>query len=310
MPLYVCNGTTGTQRCRCTPATGPLARSDAVVRLQRGRWHAAMPLYACNGAADTQRCRCTSATGPLTRSDAVVRLQRGRWHAACRCTSATGPLGRSGAVVRVQRPFPLSFFGILGRSTRKMPTFGEINFRRMTRLTKFPLLLLLAILVAGVFSSCGSRRQEKVILPADFKGPKELSRLYGVRLTPDDNIYLYNAGAHWLGVPHRMGGLTKRGVDCSGFVTIIYREVYGKQLARSAADMLKHDCKRVRRGKLREGDLVFFRTGRGRKREPNHVGIYLKNGRFIHTSTSRGVMVSSLSEPYYERTWICGGRVK
>ena len=168
----------------------------------------------------------------------------------------------------------------------------------------------LAILVAGVFSSCGSRRQEKVILPADFKGPKELSRLYGVRLTPDDNIYLYNAGAHWLGVPHRMGGLTKRGVDCSGFVTIIYREVYGKQLARSAADMLKHDCKRVRRGKLREGDLVFFRTGRGRKREPNHVGIYLKNGRFIHTSTSRGVMVSSLSEPYYERTWICGGRVK
>ena len=72
-----------------------------------------------------------------------------------------------------------------------MPTFGEINFRRMTRLTKFPLLLLLAILVAGVFSSCGSRRQEKVILPADFKGPKELSRLYGVRLTPDDNIYLY-----------------------------------------------------------------------------------------------------------------------
>ena len=180
----------------------------------------------------------------------------------------------------------------------------------MTRLTKFPLLLLLAVLVAGVFSSCGSRRQEKVILPADFKGPKELSRLYGVRLTPDDNIYLYNAGAHWLGVPHRMGGLTKRGVDCSGFVTIIYREVYGKQLARSAADMLKHDCKRVRRGKLREGDLVFFRTGRGRKRVPNHVGIYLKNGRFIHTSTSRGVMVSSLSEPYYERTWICGGRVK
>ena len=155
-----------------------------------------------------------------------------------------------------------------------------------------------------------TRRQEKVILPADFKGPKELSRLYGVRLTPDDNIYLYNAGAHWLGVPHRMGGLTKRGVDCSGFVTIIYREVYGKQLARSAADMLKHNCKRVRRGKLREGDLVFFRTGRGRKREPNHVGIYLKNGRFIHTSTSRGVMVSSLSEPYYERTWICGGRVK
>lgn len=173
------------------------------------------------------------------------------------------------------------------------------------RFIRFLLLIVLACCV-----SCGSRKGERVVLPADFKGPKELSRLYGLRITPDDNIYLYNAGAHWLGVPHRLGGLTKRGVDCSGFVTIIYREVYGKPLERSARDMLKRNCKRIGRGKLREGDLVFFHTGRGRKKTPNHVGIYLKNGKFIHTSTSRGVMVSNLSEPYYTRTWICGGRVK
>ncbi|WP_286076278.1 C40 family peptidase, partial [Parabacteroides goldsteinii] len=61
---------------------------------------------------------------------------------------------------------------------------------------------------------------------------------------------------------------------------------------------------------LQEGDLVFFKTGGGKKKTPNHVGIYLKNGKFIHTSTSRGVMVSSLSEPYYTRSWITGGRVK
>lgn len=161
-----------------------------------------------------------------------------------------------------------------------------------------------------LLASCGSRKTEKVVLPADFKGPKELSRLYGVRLTPDDNIFLYNAGAHWLGVPHRLGGLTKRGVDCSGFVSIMYREVYGKRLSRSAADMLKKDCVKVSRGKLKEGDLVFFKTGRGRRKTPDHVGIYLKNGRFIHTSSSKGVMVSSLSEPYYTRTWLTGGRVK
>ena len=82
-------------------------------------------------------------------------------------------------------------------------------------------------------------------------------------------------------------------------------------LARSSADMLKYNCKKVSRAKLQEGDLVFFKTGRGGKRGvPNHVGIYLKNGRFIHTSTSSGVMVSSLSEPYYTRTWLTGGRVK
>lgn len=175
--------------------------------------------------------------------------------------------------------------------------------RRINYICIFSILFL-------ILCSCGSRKKDKVVLPADFKGPKELSRLYGVRLTPDDNIYLYNAGAHWLGVPHRMGGLTKRGVDCSGFVTIIYREVYGKELSRSAREMLSKDCKKVSRSKLKEGDLVFFRTGNGRRKIPNHVGIYLKNGKFIHTSTSRGVMVSSLSEPYYARTWICGGRVK
>ena len=169
---------------------------------------------------------------------------------------------------------------------------------------------LCALLLALLLPACGSRKMERIVLPDDFKGPRELGRLYGVKITPEDNIFLYNEGARWLGVPHRLGGLSKRGVDCSGFVTIVYQRIYGKKLARSAADMLKRDCKRIRRGQLREGDLVFFYTGRGRKKRPNHVGIYLKNGKFIHTSTSKGVMVSSLSEPYYLRTWMCGGRVK
>ncbi|MDD4514490.1 NlpC/P60 family protein [Massilibacteroides sp.] len=162
--------------------------------------------------------------------------------------------------------------------------------------------------VALFLSSCSSKQQ--VTLPPNFKGPKELGRIYGMRITPDDNIYLYNAGAHWIGTPHRLGGMNRRGVDCSGFVNILYQDIYGIKLARSSAEMLKKNCRKVSRGKLREGDLVFFQTGRGKKKTPNHVGIYLKNGRFIHVSTSRGVMVSSLSEPYYMRTWITGGRVK
>lgn len=177
----------------------------------------------------------------------------------------------------------------------------------MTR-KKFILSYLWLFLFILAMTSCGSKK--RLALPADFKGPKELERLYGVRITPNDNIFLYNEGAKWLGVPHRMGGSTKRGVDCSGFVAIVYREVYGKQLSRSSADMLKYNCRKVSRGKLQEGDLVFFRTGSGKKNVPNHVGIYLKNGKFIHTSTSSGVMVSSLSEPYYTRSWITGGRVK
>ena len=79
---------------------------------------------------------------------------------------------------------------------------------------------------------------------------------------------------------------------------------------KAGSGLLRVCGKKVSRSKLQEGDLVFFRTGSGKKKVPNHVGIYLKNGKFIHTSTSKGVMVSSLSEPYYTRTWITGGRVK
>lgn len=171
------------------------------------------------------------------------------------------------------------------------------------------LSFFIILIVSLVITSCGSKKQ-RVALPADFKGPKELARLYGIRITPEDNIFLYNEGAKWLGVRHRMGGSTKKGVDCSGFVAIVYREVYGKQLSRSSADMLKFNCRKVSRSKLQEGDLVFFRTGKGKKKVPNHVGIYLKNGKFIHSSSSSGVRVSSLSEPYYVRTWLTGGRVK
>lgn len=169
---------------------------------------------------------------------------------------------------------------------------------------------LCCILLVTIFlSACGSK-QQMVTLPADFKGPKELSRLYGVRLTPNDNIFLYNEGAKWLGTPHRTGGNTRRGIDCSGFVAIMYREIYGKQLARSSADILKQNCSKIDRFRLQEGDLVFFNTNRNKKKTPSHVGIYLKDGRFIHTSTSKGVMVNSLNEPYYNQTWLTGGRVK
>lgn len=171
-------------------------------------------------------------------------------------------------------------------------------------------LAALFISIICLLSACGSKKTTRIELPADFKGPKELQKLYGVRITPSDNIFLYNEGARWLGVAHRMGGSDKRGIDCSGFVNNVYSEVYGKRLSRSSADMLKRDCKKISRNNLQEGDLVFFNTAGKRTKTPNHVGIYLKNEKFIHTSTSQGVIVSSLSEPYYLRTWIGAGRVK
>ncbi|MDR0995274.1 MAG: C40 family peptidase [Tannerella sp.] len=170
----------------------------------------------------------------------------------------------------------------------------------------FSWVVLLVVLFMG---ACGSRQQVQRRRQAGVPSTEVLSRRFGLRVTERDNLRLYAKASQWLGVPYRYGGQTKRGVDCSALVSILYREVYRKNLSLTAATQLKDNCRKIGRDKLREGDLVFFHTT-GRKRKATHVGIYLKNGHFIHASTSRGVIVSSLSEPYYLRTWLCAGRVK
>ncbi|MDR1981825.1 MAG: C40 family peptidase [Tannerellaceae bacterium] len=175
----------------------------------------------------------------------------------------------------------------------------------MNRRTQTFLLLLFLLVLT---TSCGTRR--RLSAPAGVESRAELSRRFGVRITPEDHLHLYATASKWLGTPYRMGGNTLRGVDCSGFVVAVYREVYHKKLARTSAGILNENCRKVKRSKLREGDLVFFRTDNKKKKEPNHVGIYLKNGKFVHASSSKGVVVSSLSEPYYVRAWMTGGRIK
>jgi len=92
----------------------------------------------------------------------------------------------------------------------------------------------------------------------------------------------------------------------------VYKNVYNKTLERNSADMLHKNCKKVSKGKLKEGDLVFFNTSSKSRSDSNisHVGIYLKENKFLHASTSKGVNVSDLDDDYYRKTWVCGGRVK
>ncbi len=121
---------------------------------------------------------------------------------------------------------------------------------------------------------------------------------------------LYAEASSWIGVPYKYGGTSRSGVDCSGFVYLIYKSVYGKTISRQSAAILENDCKQIKKSELREGDLVFFRTDGKQSSTPNHVGIYLKDNEFVHASSSKGVVISSLTNDYYVRNWICGGRVK
>ncbi len=128
----------------------------------------------------------------------------------------------------------------------------------------------------------------------------------GLRVNYTENTELLETVSDWIGTPYRSGSNTKRGTDCSGFVTRVYKEVYGIDLSRSSRSMF-HDVKHISKREVKEGDLVFFR--RGPKQPIYHVGIYLKNGKFVHSASNGGVRISSLKDAYYSRNYYAAGRV-
>jgi lipoprotein Spr len=104
--------------------------------------------------------------------------------------------------------------------------------------------------------------------------------------------------ADWKGVRYRLGGSTKKGIDCSSFVQRTFREQFGLELPRSTYEQ-QETGKSVSRTNLRTGDLVLFRAGSTGR----HVGIYIGNNQFVHASTSSGVVISSMNEPYWKKRY-------
>lgn len=155
-----------------------------------------------------------------------------------------------------------------------------------------------------LLSSCATKAPRY-----DFRELAHAAVVLDMDIAPEDNHRLYVEAASWIGVPYRNGGKDRRGTDCSGLACQLYRSVYRRTLSPSAEAQRTRHCKKVSKKRLQEGDLVFFHNGRNR-RTASHVGIYLKEGRFIHASTTRGVIVSRLDEPYYRQHWLQGGRVK
>lgn len=99
----------------------------------------------------------------------------------------------------------------------------------------------------------------------------------------------------WLGTPYKYGKASKSGTDCSGYVMNIYREKTGISLPHSSSQMFQMG-KKIGKDELKTGDLVFFGGGGG----VDHVGVYLDDGNFTHASTSRGVMISPLTDSYWQ----------
>lgn len=134
------------------------------------------------------------------------------------------------------------------------------------------------------------------------KDDKSLSEID--RLEKEDAQYAkhYQLIKEWLGVRHRIGGNTKNGIDCSGFVGVLYQEFYNISLPHSSSAMAAKLHLLKNKELLEMGDLVFFCI---RGKRVSHVGYYLKDDEFVHASTSQGVIISSMNESYWKK-YFCG----
>lgn len=113
---------------------------------------------------------------------------------------------------------------------------------------------------------------------------------------------------HWYGTRYRFGGENRRGIDCSAFTQAFMWSYLDHRLPRVAAEQY-NSCKKIKKKKLRQGDLVFFKT-HGPKGGISHVGVYLFNDRFVHSASSTGVRISNLNDDYYMEKYAGAGRIR
>jgi len=151
-------------------------------------------------------------------------------------------------------------------------------------------------IIIFILNACTSTARYKAIKKSRQNNHQPRKQSYS-----RNNSQLQNCIQDWIGTPYKYGGLSKRGIDCSGFTLTIYNEVYNYKLPRTALDQFKTGRK-INSALITEGDLVFFRGVRGTGID--HVGIYLENNKFIHASTSAGVVISDLSEKYYKTRFV------
>lgn len=175
--------------------------------------------------------------------------------------------------------------------------------------------LSVLLIATSLAVSCGSA---KSVSTKKNTGTKTIARSENLRKLDSDfsgkvpgsiNSILKDA-EKYIGTPYKFGGNTSSGFDCSGFTVKVFEE-NNKQLPRRSSDQAEAG-KKIDITEVKPGDLLFFATAGGSR--VSHVGIVHDIGsdgeiKFIHASTSKGVMISSLNEKYWNKAYLHAQRV-
>ena len=140
--------------------------------------------------------------------------------------------------------------------------------------------------------------------PRASASQEEKSRIY-----TEARLRVIDTAEKYLGTPYAYGGLTARGLDCSGLLYLSFHEALGVRLPRSVSGLYSW-VERIPFENAQPGDFLFFRTDN--TGNVTHVGLYLGDRRFIHSASSgqqTGVIYSNLNESYYANSFAGAGRV-
>ena len=178
-----------------------------------------------------------------------------------------------------------------------------IDGKRVARALRNCALVGLVLAAAGGMQSCKS---SKVI-----KG--EVSERVGIEhltVKPGGTTQqmIVEEARTWLGTPYKYAKAEKgEGTDCSGMVMKVYEQAAGCKIPRNSAKQAEY-CRKVKETEVDTGDLVFFATGSDPEKV-SHVGIVVDSDSFIHASSSKGVVISKISNAYFAQRLLMFGRV-
>lgn len=132
----------------------------------------------------------------------------------------------------------------------------------------------------------------------------EYSRKFGIDFKGTENRALIAAIGRWMGTIYKSGGCSLKGVDCSCLVKKVYQKAFNVDLGRYSATIFSR-LKRVDKKQLKEGDILSFNIEGNRG---YHLGIYLRDNKFVHASSKKGVKVNDIRDVYFRKRFVAAGR--